>query len=46
MILKILPILDIILNEGSYKNSELYYMNNNSARNPLLNNPERNSQRQ
>lgn len=36
---KILPILDVILKEGSYKNSELYYMNNNSARNPLLNNP-------
>lgn len=36
---KIISILDIILKEGSYKNSELYYMNNNSARNPLLNNP-------
>ena len=32
---KILNILNIILKEGSYKNSEPYYLNNISARSPL-----------
>jgi len=36
---RIISLLDIILKEGSYKNSEPYYMNNNSARCPLKGNP-------
>jgi ectoine hydroxylase-related dioxygenase (phytanoyl-CoA dioxygenase family) len=35
----ILRILDVILKEGSYKNSEPYYLNNISARCPLKGNP-------
>ena len=35
---KILNILDILLKEGSYKNSEPYYLNNISARCPLKGN--------
>jgi ectoine hydroxylase-related dioxygenase (phytanoyl-CoA dioxygenase family) len=36
---KILEILDFMLIEGSYKNSEPYYLYNNSARCPLKGNP-------
>ena len=36
---KIISLLDSILKEGSYNNSEPYYMNNNSARCPLKGNP-------
>jgi ectoine hydroxylase-related dioxygenase (phytanoyl-CoA dioxygenase family) len=36
---EVLLILDKLLMNGSYKDSEPYYMNNNSARNPLLGNP-------
>ena len=35
---EIIKVLDMLLLEGSYKNSEPYYMNNNSARCPLLGN--------
>ncbi len=36
---KVLEVLDFMLKEGSYKNSEPYYLYNNSARCPLKGNP-------
>lgn len=36
---RVLEILDFMLLEGSYKRSEPYYLNNNSARCPLKGNP-------
>lgn len=35
----VLKVLDILLKEGSYKNSEPYYLNNISARSPAKNSP-------
>tara|TARA_B110000093_G_scaffold72323_1_gene78650 strand:- start:10841 stop:11656 length:816 start_codon:yes stop_codon:yes gene_type:complete len=35
----VLKVLDLMLIEGSYNNSEPYYLNNNSARCPLKDNP-------
>jgi ectoine hydroxylase-related dioxygenase (phytanoyl-CoA dioxygenase family) len=36
---EIMPLLDLLLKEGSYKNSEPYYLYNISARSPLKGNP-------